>query len=86
VNSQLINVIGLMGAALSTVCLVPQAVKIVRDKETRAISLVSTIGWTVGGMVWIAYGVARGDWPLIASSGASLAFTLVILRLKLRYG
>lgn len=81
-----VDTIGLVGAALSTLCWVPQAVKVVRDKETRAISLVSTLGLAIGGIVWLTYGIARVDWPLIASNAASLALTLVILRFKLRYG
>ena len=83
---QFIDAIGLTAAALSTVCWVPQALKVVRDKETRAISLASTLGLAIGGGVWLAYGIARAEWPLIASSAASLALTLVILRFKLRYG
>jgi len=86
VTLQFIDTIGLIGAALSTLCGVPQALKIVRDKETRAISLVSTYGILVCGMFWLTYGIARVDWPLIASNVVSLALTVVILRCKLRYG
>lgn len=85
-TAQLINTIGLIGATLTSLCWVPQAVKVVRDRETRAISLLSTLGLTIGGLFWLTYGIARIDWPLIASSGVSLALMLVILRFKLRYG
>lgn len=67
-------------------CWVPQALKIIRDKETRAISLASTLVLAAGGAVWLTYGIARADWPLIASSSVSLSSVLLILRLKLRYG
>ncbi len=83
---QFVDAIGLIGAALSTLCGVPQALKIVRDKETRAISLVSTLGLVVCGLFWLTYGIARADWPLITSTSVSLTLTLVILRFKLRYG
>ena len=83
---QFIDTIGLIAAGFSTVCWVPQAVKVVRDKETRAISLAGTLALVIGGGVWLVYGIARVEWPLIASSGVSLALTLVILRCKLRYG
>ena len=85
-TAQLINTIGLIGAALTTLCWIPQAVKIVRDRETRAISLVSTLGLAIGGLFWLTYGIARVDWPLSASSGITLVVTLVILKMKLRYG
>jgi hypothetical protein len=38
------------------------------------------------GAFGLTYGIARLDWPLIASNTVSLALTLVILRCKLRYG
>lgn len=85
-TAQFINTIGLIGAALTTLCWIPQAVKVIRDKETRAISLVSTLGLTIGGVFWLVYGIGRLDWPLVFSSGISLALTLVILRFKLSYG
>ena len=85
-TAQFINTIGLIGAAFTALCWIPQAVKVIRDKETRAISLLGTLGLTIGGVFWLVYGVARLDWPLVVSSGISLALMLVILRFKLSYG
>jgi MtN3 and saliva related transmembrane protein len=36
--------------------------------------------------LWLVYGVALIDWPLMTSSAVTLALMLVILGLKLRYG
>lgn len=85
-TAQFINTIGLIGAAMTALCWIPQTVKVIRDKETRAISLISTLGLTIGGVFWLIYGIGRLDWPLVGSSGISLALTLVILRFKLSYG
>jgi MtN3 and saliva related transmembrane protein len=81
-----VDVIGLTGAVLTTVCWLPQAIKIIRDKDTRAISLVATAAFTTGIAFWLAYGVARVDWPIIGANVITLALMLVILALKLRYG
>lgn len=81
-----IDVVGTTGAVLTTLCWAPQAMKIIRDKDTRAISLVATLAFTVGIAFWLAYGVARADWPLIGANAITLALMLVILALKLRYG
>ena len=81
-----IDMVGLLGTAISALCSIPQAVKILRDRQTRAISLASAIGVTLGGAFWLAYGILRLDWALIASSSISLPVALVILKLKLRYG
>lgn len=82
----LIDAIGAPGAVLTTVCWLPQAIQIVRDKDTRAISLPATAGFSAGIFLWLVYGVALIDWPLIASSAITLALMLVVLGLKLRHG
>jgi MtN3 and saliva related transmembrane protein len=84
--SQLIDAIGFVGAAVTTLCSIPQVMKILRDKEARALSLVSTLGLAFGGTLWLTYGILRFDWVLITSTGISLPVTLLILALKLRYG
>lgn len=85
-NLLLIDSIGVTGAALTTLCWLPQAVKIVRDKETRALSLPGTAAFTVGIALWLVYGLAIDDWPLIGSNAATLVLMAPILAMKLRYG
>jgi MtN3 and saliva related transmembrane protein len=85
-NSQLVNSIGMTGAVLTTVCWVPQAIKIIRSRETQAISLAGTLAFAVGIAFLLAYGLALRDWPLIASSMVTLALMAPILALKLRHG
>jgi MtN3 and saliva related transmembrane protein len=82
----LIDSIGALGAMLTTLCWLPQALQILRARDTRAISLPATAGFSAGIFLWLVYGVALADWPLIASSAVTLALMLVILGLKLRLG
>jgi MtN3 and saliva related transmembrane protein len=85
-NWTLIDSVGMTGAVLTTVCWLPQARKIIRDRETRSISLSATALFTVGIFFWLIYGVALVDWPLITSNIVTLALMLVIMALKLRHG
>ena len=82
----LIDVIGATGAALTTLCWLPQAMKVIREKETRALSLPATAAFTLGVVLWLIYGLAIGDWPLIGSNAVTLVLMAVILAMKLRYG
>ena len=82
----LVDVIGATGATLTTLCWLPQALKVIREKETRAISLPATAAFTLGLVLWLIYGLAIGDWPLIGSNAVTLALMLPILAMKLRYG
>jgi len=84
--SAVVDAIGATGAVLTTVCWVPQAMKIIRDRETRAISLPGTLLCVVGVLAWLVYGLAIVDGPLIGSSLVTFAMTAVILALKIRHG
>jgi MtN3 and saliva related transmembrane protein len=84
--SGLVEAIGAAGAALTTLCWLPQATKIIRDRDTRAISLPGTTLCVIGVLLWLIYGLAIVDAPLIGSSVVTFAMTLVILVLKIRHG
>lgn len=84
--SSSIDLIGFAGAALTTLCWLPQAVKNMRERNTRAISLSGTAAFALGIACWLIYGMARDDLPLITSSAVTLALMMVILALKIRHG
>lgn len=81
-----VDLIGAAGAALTTLCWLPQAVKTLREKETRALSLPATVAFTGGVGLWLIYGLAIDDWPLIGSNAVTLLLMSAILTMKLRYG
>lgn len=85
-SASLLDFTGAAGAALTTLCWLPQAVKTMREKDTRSISLSATLAFTLGIALWLAYGIGLGDWPLIASNGLTLALMVPIVAMKLRYG
>jgi len=82
----LVDAIGATGAILTTLCWVPQALKIIRERETRAISLPGTTLCVLGVLLWLIYGLAIVDGPLIGSSIVTFAMTATILVLKIRHG
>lgn len=81
-----IELVGMAGATLTTLCWLPQAVKVLRDKDTRALSLSTNAAFTLGVALWLLYGLALENWPLIGSEAVTLALMLPILAMKLRYG
>ncbi len=82
----MVEAIGTAGAVLTTVCWLPQAIKIIRERDTRAISLSGTTLCVVGVLLWLVYGLALLDRPLIGSSLVTFAITSIILALKIRHG
>jgi MtN3 and saliva related transmembrane protein len=84
--SMLVDTIGAAGAVLTTLCWVPQTIKIIRERDTRAISLPGTTLCVLGVLLWLVYGFAIVDAPLIGSNLVTLAMTVAILVLKIRHG
>jgi MtN3 and saliva related transmembrane protein len=78
--------LGGIGAVLTTICWLPQAIKLVRHKDTSGISLTTNVTFGIGLMFWLVYGIALADWPLIGSNAVSVLFTSVIVAMKVRHG
>lgn len=83
---RLIDIVGARGAVLTTLCWLPQALKVLRERETRALSLLDTATFTLGITLRLIYGLALRDWPLIGSSAVKLGLLAPILAIKLRCG
>jgi MtN3 and saliva related transmembrane protein len=77
---------GAIGATLTTICWLPQAVRLIRYRDTRAISLITNLIFFSGLVCWLIYGLSLHDWPLIGSNAISILLTSVIIAMKLRHG
>jgi MtN3 and saliva related transmembrane protein len=75
-----------MAAVLTTAAFVPQALHIIRYKETKAISLIMYVTFAAGVALWLTFGIMIGNWPITLSNGITLMLTLAIVGMKLRYG
>jgi MtN3 and saliva related transmembrane protein len=75
-----------IAATLTTAAFVPQAVHIIRYKETKAISLVMYVAFASGVAMWLLFGALIGNWPIVISNAITLVLTLAIVGMKLRYG
>jgi len=75
-----------VAATLTTAAFVPQALHIIRHKETRAISLFMYISFATGVAFWLLFGFMIWNWPMIVANTITLALALAIIALKLKYG
>ena len=57
-----------LAATLTTAAFVPQALHIIRYKETKAISLVMYVAFAAGVAFWMLFGTMIGNWPIIVSN------------------
>lgn len=75
-----------IAATLTTIAFVPQALHIIRHKETRAISLQMYLVFATGVAFWLIFGLMLWSWPMILANIVTLALALTIVAMKLRYG
>ncbi len=79
------DLVGTGAALCSMASFTPQIVKIVRERDASAVSLRMYAVTVTGFVLWTAYGLMTGSWPVAASNIVCLALSATILVLKWRF-
>lgn len=80
------NSIGIVVGVLTSVAMLPQLIKVLREKNTEDLSLGMLIFLVTGLSLWIWYGILKTEWPIILSNAfavfvnISLIICLIIYR------
>lgn len=80
------DLLGYTAAALTTGSFVPQALLTLRTRDVSGISLGMYSAMTLGVALWLAYGLASGQWPIVLANGVTLGLAAVILVTKIACG
>lgn len=81
-----IELVGYVAALCTTLCWLPQAIRTIRTKDTKAISLITQSFFAIGIVLWLIYGIALASWPVILSNVVTLPLVLVVVAMKIRHG
>lgn len=76
--------VGAGAALLTTASFVPQAILTLRTRDVRGVSLGMYLLFTAGVALWLVYGLALGEWPIILANAVTLALASLILFTKWR--
>jgi len=79
------TLIGLFAATCTTISFIPQVVQILKTKDTKGISLLMYIVFTLGIACWLVYGILLNDIPIIIANAITLLLASLILIFKIRY-
>ncbi len=85
VISPAVTAIGLIAAVCTTVSFVPQLIRVWRLRSAREISLTMFLVFSLGTFLWLLYGILIRSLPVILANAVTLALSLAILALKLRF-
>jgi MtN3 and saliva related transmembrane protein len=71
-------VISFIAAFLTTFSFVPQAIKVIKTKNTEGISLNMYTMFTVGVMLWLVYGISANELAIVLANAVTLVFASII--------
>jgi MtN3 and saliva related transmembrane protein len=77
--------LGLVAGAITTAAGIPQVVRAYRTKHTRDISIWQPVLLNVGMTLWLIYGIALGDMPLIVANAFSIVCYSALMIMKFLY-
>lgn len=77
--------IGFMAAFLTTFSFLPQALKTIKEKDTKSMSLLMYSMFSLGVFCWMVYGFLNKDFPLFIANVITFGLAFIILVLKIRY-
>ncbi len=80
------EIFGLIAGAFTTFALIPQVIRVLKLKSAHEISLLFTILFVVGGLIWLTYGIIGRLFPVILWNVVSTILTALLLYAKLKYG
>ena len=83
-NEILVEVVGLVGAMLTTLAFVPQVVKIWNHRSSDGVSLSMYVCMLVGIIIWLAYGILIDSIAVIVANILSGILQVVIIFLPLK--
>lgn len=82
---EFITIVGLVASIGTGTSLLPQLIKIIREKEAQSVSLGMLLVLFIGVAAWIYYGCLKNDWIIIISNSFSLLVNSLTAILSIRY-
>lgn len=80
------RLIGIAAASLTAFSFIPQIVKVIRNKSAHDVSVVMLFQFSLGVLLWMAYGIYLDDLIIILANGVTLTSLLFLLVLYYFYG
>ena len=80
-----ISVLGLLAASLTTISFLPQVIKTWKSRSAKDLSLGMFSIFTLGVALWLVYGIAINDLPVILANVVTLILASTLLFFKLRW-
>lgn len=71
--------IGIIAGMLTSISMIPQLIKVIKEKDVKNISWSMITVLLVGVSLWVIYGILKLQWPIIVSNAFSVLVNLTFL-------
>ena len=79
------QLIGICAGILTSCSMLPQLIKIMKEKKADDVSLLMILVLLAGLSLWTTYGIMREDWPIIITNSFSIVVNVLLLIFRIKY-
>ncbi|MFZ4931117.1 SemiSWEET transporter [Chryseobacterium sp. Mn2064] len=80
-----VNILGIIAGILTSVSMIPQLIKVIREKDVKDISLLMLLVLISGLSLWVWYGFEKDELPIILSNAFAVLVNLSLLTCYMIY-
>ena len=80
-----IQVVGLLAGACTSISLLPQLIKTIKEKNGGDISYIMLAILLIGLGLWIWYGILKEDFPIIITNSISFVLNILVIFFNIYY-
>jgi len=81
----LIQIVGITAGCITALSMVPQLIKIIKEKKVEDISIWMLISLLIGLGFWALYGFLKNDIPILVTNLFSILINFILVGLRIKY-
>ena len=79
------NILGTIAGILTSIAMLPQLIKVLKEKKVEDISWVMSAILITGLSLWVWFGILKEEWSIILSNGFAVLVNVVLLFCLIKY-
>ena len=81
----IIQLTGIVAGSITALSMLPQLIKIIKEKKVEDISIWMLIALIIGLVFWTFYGFLKHDIPILVTNSFSLLVNFILISLRIKY-
>ena len=73
------NILGLVAGGITSIAMLPQLIKVLKEKDVKDLSLLMIVVLITGLSLWVWYGFMKDELPIILSNAFAVLVNIALL-------